>query len=54
MATTAGKAARRKYGTKVNAKRAFKHHKKEFGTPFEEKEKYRQMKRAKKARKHGH
>jgi len=48
MATTTGKAARRQFGTKANAKRARKHAPKDFGTPEQEKEKYRALKRAKK------
>lgn len=50
MATSTGKAARRRYGTKANAKRAAKRHKKNFGTPLEEKEAYRKLKREKKAK----
>lgn len=48
MATTTGKAARRKYGTKANAKRARKHAPKDFGTPEEEKVRYRELKGRKK------
>jgi hypothetical protein len=44
MATTAGKAARRVFGTKANAKKARKHAPKDFGTPAEEKARYRSMK----------
>lgn len=47
MATTAGKAARRKWGTKANAKRARTRNAKEFGTPQSEKEEYRKLKAAK-------
>ena len=47
MATTSGKAARRRFGTKANAKRAYRRKKKEFDTPENEKEKYRQLKRRK-------
>jgi hypothetical protein len=47
MATTCGKAARRKYGTKAAAKRARKHAPKDFGTPESEKTEYRAMKQRK-------
>lgn len=47
MAITTGKAARRQFGTRANAKRARKHHPKDFGTPEQEKEKYRALKTAK-------
>ena len=50
MATATGKAVRRKWGTKANAKRAKRHQHKDFGTPEEEKAQYREMKRRKKAR----
>jgi hypothetical protein len=47
MATTAGKAARRRHGTKANAKRAYKRKPKNFGTSEAEKEEYRRLKAAK-------
>ena len=50
MATTTGKAARRKWGTRFAAKRAKKHKVKDFGTPEQEKEEYRKLKRQKRER----
>lgn len=47
MATTTGKAARRKWGTKANAKRARRHKAKNFGTDEQEKAQYRALKAAK-------
>jgi hypothetical protein len=44
MATSTGKAARRKWGTKANAKRARKRKHKNFGTPESEKAEYRRRK----------
>ena len=51
MATATGKAARRKWGTKANAKRAKRHNNKDFGTPEQEKAQYRALKTLKKAKK---
>ncbi len=48
MATATGKAARRQWGTKANAKRAKRHKVKDFGTPEAEKAHYRSLKAAKK------
>lgn len=48
MSTAAGKAARRRWGTKANAKRAHRHRGKDFGTPEAEKLHYRELKRRKK------
>lgn len=50
MATTCGKAARRQFGTMAAAKKARKRHAKNFGTPTQEKEKYRAMKAARRNR----
>lgn len=54
MATLTGKAARRKWGTKANAKRAHRHKAKNFASSPQEKADYRQAKRLKKlARRRG-
>lgn len=50
MATATGKAARRKWGTMVAAKKARKHKVKDFGTPEQEKAQYREMKRRQRER----
>lgn len=51
MATACGKAARRRWGTKANAKRAHRHKTKEFGSSEAEKAAYRELKRKQKRRK---
>ena len=50
MATSTGKAARRKWGTKAAAKKARRHKAKNFGTLEQEKAEYRMMKAAKRRR----
>jgi hypothetical protein len=48
MATTTGKAARRVFGTKANAKRARKHAPKDFADTEAVKARYREAKRQRK------